>query len=237
MALSDKSATTRDLVNFCNYAQARGARVSEMPPFDAVTPGVHNPKSFHYDRDGKYGQAADINYGKPGTSSEERAMLAHLVTVAQSFGLGVIYALYGTQGSASAHKTHLHVDVGSWTQLGNGARRPTPGDSCVWDVQPHLHANRDNLAGPDTRKRLNAVRASSNFGGKKFPYGIRFAQDVVGTKADNKWGVQSRGAHDDTVADIQAVLKRYGYYTGRVDGIWGPLMDKGYMSFVGHYGR
>lgn len=237
MALSAKQAETRDLVNFCRHAEAMGARVSEMPPWDEPNTGVHSPKSFHYDKDGKYGQAADINYGRPGTSASEREMLTYLSVVAESFGLGVIYARYGTVGSAAQHTAHLHVDVGSWTNLGKGPRKPTPGDSVVWDTQPAIHAARDNLAGNETKRRLNALREASNRGGVDFPHGVKYAQDVVGTKEDGKWGPLSRLAHDETVRGVQKVWKSAGLYTGELDGIWGPLMDAAWRKFIDRYGR
>jgi len=236
MAMSKKVATTESLVRFCRYAERKGARVGEMHGF-ATVHRVHSANSFHYDKDGKYGQAADINYGAAGTSHAERDMLNHLIVVARSFGLSVIYAKYGTTGSASAHKTHLHVDVGSWSNLGSksGAFRTTPGDGVVWETQPTIHAMQDNLSGDETVKRLNALREASNHGGVDFPYGVEFAQNVVDTIEDDVWGVNSRGAHDHTMVDLQKVWKSAGLYKGKIDGIWGPLMDNAFISFKNQF--
>lgn len=241
MALSKQSAPLRNLVILKAYAKRLGVRVTESFPEDAPNPGVHNPNSWHYDsgthRGTTHSLAADFNYGVAGASQTERDMLAHLVTVAQSLGLAVIYALYGTTGSAGAHRTHLHADVGSVTNLGKGPRKPTPGDAVVWDTQPVIHAAQDNLAGNETKRRLAALREASNYGGRDFPFGVEFTQDVVGTKEDGAWGPKSRAAHDTTMEKLQDAWKQVDLYAGEVDGIWGPKMEAGYRKFLDRYGR
>jgi hypothetical protein len=83
---------------------------------------------------------------------------------------------------------------------------------------------RDNLWGPDTDTRLQAVRAASTFGGGKFPHGVKTAQRAVRVKADAKWGPKSRAGHDKTVTEIQTVLGV------PADGIWGPTTDRAYLA-------
>lgn len=234
MALSAKKASTASLVNFVNYARANGYRITEMPPFDAVNAG-HSARSWHKDKDGKYGQAADINIGSVGVSNWEKQKLRRLIPVAQSYGLGVIHDVSGRGvGAARQHRGHLHVDVGSYSNLGNGSFRQPGGDRHTVRVQMALHqpwAKRDNLFGPFTKTDINVLRAASNYGGNKFPQGRKRAQRVVGVHQDNVWGVNSRAGHDRTMKNLQQVWKKDGYYTGEIDYVWGPLMDKAREAF------
>lgn len=233
MALSAKQAPTASLVDFVLYAEANGYRIAGMPPWGTPTRGVHNSRSFHYDKDGKYGQAADINIGAAGASEYEMKMLRRLIPVAQSYGLGVLVAAYGT--NITGHRDHLHVDVGSYSNLGRGSYRQAKGNRRTVRTQKALHQPRskqDNLLGSYTETDIKVLRAASRKGGVKFPQGVDRAQRVVGTKRDKKWGANSRAAHDDTTKALQRVWKEYGYYTGRIDGIWGNLMDKAHVKFL-----
>lgn len=89
----------------------------------------------------------------------------------------------------------------------------------VVELQKAVRATMDNSVGPDTKKRVDAVRKSSRWGGNKFPYGVKFAQQVVGTMADNSWGPNSVKAHDRTVKDIQRAVGV------KQDSIWGRDTD------------
>jgi hypothetical protein len=106
------------LLRFLADAKAFGARVGEHPAYGGVNPGVHAPKSWHND-----GLAGDINFGASGVSAAERAKILKLIPLAQAYGLGVIFAKDGTNGSARTHQGHLHVDVGSTTNLGRFYQR------------------------------------------------------------------------------------------------------------------
>lgn len=86
-------------------------------------------------------------------------------------------------------------------------------------LQRAIGADPDAKGGPDTRKRLHAVKSSAAWGGRSFPYGVKYAQLVVGTAQDNSWGPNSIRAHDRTVAAIQ---KAIGV---RVDNRYGPTTD------------
>lgn len=241
MALSKQSAPIGNLVAFKEFVKRTGGRVSESYPEDAPNKGAHNPKSWHYDtlthRGVRHSCAVDVNFGPAGTSAAEQAYLRKCAVVAESMGLGVVFARDGKVAAAAQHTTHLHADVGSVTNLGTGGRKNTAGDLDVWNTQPIIHAVRDNLCGPDTEKRLNALREASVYGGEDFPYGVEFTQDVVGTKQDEVWGVKSRAAHDSTMAALQTLWKAEGYYTGRIDKRWGPLMDQARAKFLAKKGR
>lgn len=236
MALSRINAPTEAIVALAEYAMANGYKVGEMEPFGHVHP-VHSRNSFHYDssRVGgrRYSHAADINTAG-GASAAERARLALLVPVAQSLGLGVILGLYGTNGPAAAHRGHLHVDVGSYSNLGRGGFRTPKGSVVPVHVQRAVHfpaAKRDNLYGPNSDSRVQAVRMASTHHGGKFPMGVAFAQACVGTVVDGDWGPKSRKAHDATVIALQ---RAWGI---KQDGMWGPQTDGASMSFRRNYGR
>lgn len=86
-------------------------------------------------------------------------------------------------------------------------------------LQAAVGAVQDNVAGRDTRKRIDAVRKASRWGGMTFPYGVAYTQGVVGTAQDSVWGTKSKAAHDTTVKEIQAAVGAFR------DGIWGVGTD------------
>lgn len=97
-------------------------------------------------------------------------------------------------------------------------------------LQAAVRAVADNYWGPVTDKHFDALRSASIWGGRKFPFGVPFAQLVVGAVQDGYWGPRSNAAHDATVATVQRVLKGMGYYRGLVDGIWGPFTEAAYQA-------
>lgn len=110
-----------------------------------------------------------------------------------------------------------------------GKSKPTapskPSRDNVTAIQRAVRAATDNNWGPDTEKRLRALEESSARGGHDFPYGVKFAQGVVGTNQDGDWGPKSIKAHDSTVANLQVALRDLGYYKGQIDGQFGPQTD------------
>lgn len=225
MALSKQVTPTSSLDRFMRWANAAGYHVGEHPDYGGVTPGVHTAGSWHAD-----GLAADINRNGP----RERVDLIHAMTVASSFGLAVIFARDGVAGVARNHQGHLHADVGEWSNYGRGDVRSTHGDAKVWHLQAAVNvdgADRDNLYGPATDKRLYALERSSSRGGGRHPYGIKFTQDVVGARKDGVWGPASKSAHDHAVAGAQRALGV------AVDGVWGPDTDRAWRLVRKVYGR
>lgn len=215
-------ASDDTLDHYLAWADAAGFRILEHPDYGGVTPSLHIPGSYH----GK-GMAGDLNWGPAGAPAGEMSKLAYAAEVAQSMGLGCILASRGTGGSASSHRDHLHVDRSSSTNFGDRYTTTPHGTRKVQRLQGVVHfpaAQRDNLWGPDTEKRLDAVRQASRFGGTDFPHGVKTAQLAVGTKADGKWGDASRAAHDRTVQKVQRVLG-----VG-VDGVWGKKTDAAYLK-------
>lgn len=239
MATSARRATRKSLRAFLKYAQANGYRIGESLPYTSVH-SVHENHSFHYDKyrsdhDGKvYSEAADINTGAPGASQAEREKLALLIPVAESYGIAFILGIYGTEGSAAKHRDHAHVDIGSWSNYGRGAFPPPRGDSRVYDMQTATRTEvkkRDNLYGKESHKRANAVRMASTYMGPKFPYGVEYAQRVIGVKDDGVWGAKSKEAHKAMVRSIQQVL------AVNPDGVWGKTTDAAFLTFVSKYRR
>lgn len=88
-------------------------------------------------------------------------------------------------------------------------------------IQRAVHADVDNVCGPDTRARVDAVRQASAWGGGigGSDYSVEWTQGVVGTEQDGIWGDASEAAHDRTVIAIQIAVG------AEPDGIWGPDTD------------
>jgi len=222
LGIGPQKSSSTTLRAFLSWARAYGFRVSEHPSYGGVTRGAHTRNSWHYD-----GLAADLNYGPAGAPSSERTRARFAIKVADSMGLGVIYARDGTVGSAADHRSHLHVDVGTTSNYGRGLVRAPAGSRTTQRLQLVAHfplAQRDNLWGTNTDQRLQAIRAASRMHGTKFPYGVKTAQRAVGVTADGKWGPKSRAAHDKAVADLQRVL------SVSATGTWGPVTERTYLS-------
>lgn len=92
------------------------------------------------------------------------------------------------------------------------------------DVQRAIGATPDALIGPDTIGRLLALVSASQWGGQSFPFGVEYAQKVVGTEPDGIWGEASMAAHDRTV---QAVQRALGVDD---DGVWGPVSNQAWSD-------
>ena len=220
MALGTQLSPTQTLVTFCLWAQRNGYSVGEMHGFAAVH-DVHTHGSWHFDSDGGFGKAADINKNGP----DEREQLIAALDRAQELGLGVIYARDGVNGIAGQHKNHLHVDVGPFSHLGLSSFMPRGGGDVLTEaLQRAVRTGDDQVWGADTDLRAEAVKAASNIMGVTFPFGIEFTQRVVGVADDGVWGNQSRAAHDQTTAAIQQAIGR------PATGIWDQATVDAYTN-------
>lgn len=94
----------------------------------------------------------------------------------------------------------------------------------VMGLQQAVRVAVDNQWGPATDKALEAVRSASLLHGRRFPYGVAFAQRCVGARQDGSWGPNSASAHDATVANIQRALGI------TADGQWGPATEAAYLA-------
>ena len=102
----------------------------------------------------------------------------------------------------------------------NALSQPKSKVTSVEKLQKAVRSVVDNIVGRDTRKRVDAVRKASRWGGQRFPYGVKYTQRVVGAKDDGIWGRDSKAKHDNTVRKIQAAVGV------KQDSIWGPDTDK-----------
>lgn len=228
MALSRQVTPTYVLNIFNRWAHLNGYRVGEHPDYGGVTPGVHVADSWH-----DLGLASDINWGTNNPSVERNRLISASV-VAESMGLALTYAQYGTAGSAANHRNHLHVDVGEWSNYGTGNVRRTPGSLVPYRLQEAVFRDpkqRDNIWGDNTEKRLNAVRMSSRMHGTKFPYGIAFTRRILGAGSGKTWDREARQQHDAAVLIVQEVLKV------DQDAVWGPDTDSAYLTARSRYLR
>lgn len=91
--------------------------------------------------------------------------------------------------------------------------------------QRALRAPVDGLWGPQTDKAATALVKAW---GDEFPYGVTFAQRVVGTRVDGSWGPVSKRARELTTISVQRALKTMGFHPGIPDGIWGPHTNGAY---------
>jgi peptidoglycan hydrolase-like protein with peptidoglycan-binding domain len=108
---------------------------------------------------------------------------------------------------------------------------PKPaGNEAVKAIQRAVGATDDGFWGNDTDKRTHAVRMSSSLKGRQFPFGVKYAQAVVGTGQDGDWGRKSIKAHDQAVIRVQQALKAHGFYKGAIDGQWGPGTDAAFVQ-------
>ncbi|WP_456788370.1 hypothetical protein [Cellulomonas sp. P5_C5] len=220
MALGQQLSPTQTLVTFCLWARRHGYSVGEMHGFTAVHP-VHTGGSWHFDQEGGFGKAADLNKNGP----DERDHLIEALNRAQELGLGVIFARDGSAGVSGSHRNHLHVDVGPFSHLGARSSKPRGGgDGLTAALQTAVHTGADEVWGFETDARLESIKAASGLMGVGFPLGVAFTQRVVGVPDDGVWGKQSRRAHDVVTKDIQRAFGR------PANGIWDTALVDAYSS-------
>lgn len=241
MGTSAQLASVRQIAVAKQFLDANGFQLLESEPYTRVH-RVHSPNSFHYDTQTyggkKHSLAVDVNW--PGGGATERKKFIAVIPALQSMGLSILYAKDGSQGSAGKHKNHGHVDVGIWSNLGVGAFRTVKGDLVVYDTQVVCHVstkNRDNLDGADTKKRLRAIQMASKKHGTKFPYGVKYTQQVIGAPLTGKWDADSREAHDDAVVRLEKVWKTARLFKGTPNSTWDANTDSALAAFHRKYGR
>lgn len=89
----------------------------------------------------------------------------------------------------------------------------------VTGIQAAVGATVDNVVGPDTTKRVYAAVSASTWGGRQYPFGVAYAQEVAGTTPDGVWGDASDEAHDRCVEALQRAVGAV------VDGVYGPATN------------
>lgn len=94
-------------------------------------------------------------------------------------------------------------------------------------LQKAVRVTPDNYWGDNTEKACNAVRWAVQ---NKFPYGVKFAQEVVGTKQDGAWGPNSRAYLKATIVVMQKALSVESHTALRADGIWITQTESAYQK-------
>lgn len=110
--------------------------------------------------------------------------------------------------------------------LGTTVAPPVGRPNCT-AFQKAIRVTADNSWGPATDKASMALMQAA---GGTFPYGVVFAQEVVGAKQDGQWGTASKNMLGKTVANAQRALADMGFNPGNADGNWGPNTDKAYSA-------
>lgn len=105
------------------------------------------------------------------------------------------------------------------------ASKPYYGDCRA--LQKALRLDADNNWGPGTDKASDAVRWAAQ---TKFPFGVKFAQGVVGVKQDGAWGGVSRRALQTTILEAQAALITMSHVKFDRTGVWDTPTESAYQK-------
>ncbi len=140
---------------------------------------------------------------------------------------------YPTYFGACDASVYLGNDAqwAAWTgKPSGGAVTPvvyTPGVVNVRALQAAVHATIDGIFGPDTDKRLVAVRGMSYGPARFVKTAVRYVQLVMAfgpAMADGIWGPITESHWTQTVMAIQRALGV------TADGVWGPATDKAFLA-------
>lgn len=151
--------------------------------------------------------------------------------------VGLVEANYGSWVQTIEGNTSSGA-AGSQSNGGGVWRRTRDWDSVCAIIRPHysdaatasgytdvtalqaaVGAIADNVIGPDTTKRIYAVVAASSWGGRQFPFGVEYVQQVIGAEPDGIWGDASDEAHDRVVGNLQRAVGVL------VDEVYGPVTN------------
>lgn len=137
------------------------------------------------------------------------------------------------------HNTSLEKDTRSWkvSSLTATVSAQTVAKPAVVTKKVHpniialqraLRTTPDNVWGGGTEKHGVTVREAAI--NNHFPYGVKFAQQVVGVKQDGDWGNKSKEALVETVKAVQSALVSEHQKVGAIDGDWGKNTDAAYKA-------
>jgi hypothetical protein len=104
---------------------------------------------------------------------------------------------------------------------------PDPARPNCTAFQEAVRATEDNLWGHQTSNHGLAVAAA---GASRFPFGVKYTQQCVGTVDDGDWGPKSRAALVSTVMNCQHALKSMGFDPKGADGSWGVNTEKAFLA-------
>lgn len=109
---------------------------------------------------------------------------------------------------------------------------PLPGATqTVKNIQAAVHAGVDGFWGGGTDRAVNAIRSAALIGytGNRFPYGIVYLQQCIGTKPDGIWGNNSKASLRSTVINLQRAVGT------AADGGWGPFSEAAWRGLRARY--
>jgi hypothetical protein len=133
----------------------------------------------------------------------------------------------GARQNGANFDTSEVFDDRFWVLPSSPVTPPPPPKPDCRSFQRAIRVAVDNLWGHETDKAATALVKAW---GDEFPFGVTFAQHVVGTKADGVWGPNSKRARDLTTASVQRALISMGFHPGKVDGIWGHHTNEAYTK-------
>lgn len=144
-------------------------------------------------------------------------------------GPGIIACQRDGERQTGGHWDRSFVyDDRFWRPTGSPHPTPPPGHkpNCV-AFQRAVRASGDNMWGPQTDKNATAlIQATTGH----YPYGVQFAQQVVGTIPDGVWGPHSHASMISSVKLAQIALKAMGFDPGAIDGAWGVHTNHAYLA-------
>jgi hypothetical protein len=133
----------------------------------------------------------------------------------------------GARQNGANFDTSEVFDDRFWVNPSSPVTPPPPPKPDCSSFQRALRVPIDNLWGPQTDKAATALVKAW---GDEFPFGVTFAQRVVGTREDGSWGPVSKRARELTTIGVQRALKDMGFSPGHIDGLWGPHTNSAYTS-------
>jgi hypothetical protein len=141
-------------------------------------------------------------------------------------GSGVIACQRDGEQKTGGHwDRSLVYDNRFWQKVGAPVPKARP--NCRM-LQAAVRAKVDDSWGSNTDTHCGALRDAATM--SRFPYGVTFAQRVVGTTPDGIWGPNSETMLRETVISVQNALAHMGFDPKGSDGIWGPDTEDAYEA-------
>lgn len=190
-----------------------GYYVLQCAPWQTPSAQFHVPGSFHIWPSPSQGTAGDLNH-RPDSGRDEHYALQKAAIVCLEAGLSITFPLtwedneHGTVANHCGANLHLHVDCGSYSNVGKGAQRTA-------DVK-------DELLTYLRKATASQVLAHGSTGAD-----VRELQRAAGVTSDGIFGDKTEAA----VKALQRQLKRADLYAGKIDGVWGVQSQTAYATF------
>lgn len=204
----------------------------------SARPSDHNPDYA----DGGVVRAFDVDKDGVNTTRLLAVVIKHSSTNYVIWN-GYIYSrAYGFRKrvytGTNKHNHHMHISIRHGKIYENNTKRwgytatttattniPYYGD--CRPLQKALRQTPDNFWGQGTDKAADAVRWAAQ---TKFPFGVKFAQRVVGVKDDGAWGGASRRALQATILSAQTALIDMSHTKFARTGVWDTPTESAYQK-------